>query len=447
MGSGQAVHHSVKHDPIALHLTRASAVSMAVRVSGLALAFLCHLVLSRALGASQYGQYMIALGWAMVLVIPSRIGLDNSVLRYATIYREEGRSADFRGLVRFSLGAMMAVATLVVAALLLAKAAAVGPLDPIGWAVIVGLALLVPSSAILGWLSALVRTANRIFASQFYEQMLRPLLLMVAVVVVVVAGGLLNSGQAMVLTGLTVILVTAGLAIHARNIFAALPPGRASFEHRREWLAVSWPLFLMAVVQETLNQVDLILLGLLSNATQAAYFAASMRLASLVTFGLMAIGTVSGPLIASAYNRNELAELTRIARMTARFSTAFAAVIAAVLVVIGRPALALFGPGFGEAYPVLLILLAGGLFNSITGSVSYLLIMTGREKAAVLILASALMVAVFANLLLVPQLGAVGAAIASTLGLAGWNIAMAIYMRRSLGIDATAVGRARTGAG
>lgn len=200
----------------------------------------------------------------------------------------------------------------------------------------------------------------------------------------------------------------------------------------------------MAVVQELLNQVDLILLGLLSNATQAAYFAAAMRLASLVSFGLMAIGTVSGPLIASAYDRADMDGLARIAKLSARFSTLLAALIAALLVMLGKPALALFGPDFDAAYPVLLVLLVGGLANSFTGSVSYLLIMTGRERAAVGILAGALVLSVGLNLLLIPQMGSVGAAIASTLALVSWNIGMAVRMRRTLGIDATALGRART---
>lgn len=437
---------SVQKDLLALQLTRASAVSMTVRITGLAVAFLCHIVLSRALGAGQYGQYMIALGWAMVLAIPCRLGLDNSVLRFATIYREEGRAGEFRGLIRLSLGAMMLVATGIVATMLLAKMAEVRPLEPIAWTVIAGLALLIPASAILGWLSALVRTANRIVASQFYEQVLRPLVLTGAVVAAILAGWALDSGQAMLLTGVTVLIIMAGLALHARRVFAGLPRATPSFERRSEWLSVSWPLFLMAIVQELLNQVDLILLGMLSNATQAAHFAASMRLASLVTFGLMAIGTVSGPLIASAYHRNDLGELTRIAKLSARFATMFAALIAAFLYAIGKPALTLFGPGFEAAYPVLLVLLVGGLINSITGAVGYLLTMTGREKSALGSVVGALAVSVVSNLILIPRYGAMGAAIASTLGLASWNIAMTIQMRRGLGIDATALGRARIGA-
>jgi len=99
-----------RKDRLAIHLTHASAVSMGVRVAGLGLAFVSHLVLSRILGANQYGHYMIALGWGMVLVIPCRMGLDNTVLRFATIYRDEAKSGDFRGLVVFSAASISVVA-------------------------------------------------------------------------------------------------------------------------------------------------------------------------------------------------------------------------------------------------------------------------------------------------------------------------------------------------
>jgi len=429
-----------RKDRLEIHLTHASAVSVGVRVAGLGLAFVSHLVLSRILGANQYGHYMIALGWGMVLVIPCRMGLDNSVLRFATIYRDEAKSGDFRGLVVFSATSIAVVALAIVSIILLAKSAGFGPLAPVGWPLVAGLALLVPALAMLGWLSALIRTANRIFASQFYEQVLRPALLIALLGLAVVAGIGLDAGQAMILTGITVVIAMLGIGLHSWRLFADLLSTRASFDRRRDWLSVSWPLFLMAIVQELLNQVDLILLGIFSNATEAAHFAAAWRLASLVSLGLMAIGTVSGPLIASAFNRNDSRELSQIARLSARVATGFALAVATLLVIFGKRALGLFGPGFEPAYVILLVLLVGGLVNSFTGAAGYFLIMTGSERVALMILAGALLVSIAINLLLIPLLGALGAAIASTIALASWNLAMAIHIRRRLGIDVTAFG-------
>lgn len=432
-----------REDSLLAHLSLASATSMAVRVIGLGLAFLSHLILSRVLGASQYGTYVIALGWAMVLVIPARLGLDNSALRFATIYREEQQGSDFRGLVVFSLCAIGAMSLLIVSGLIAAKLAGVGPLRPIPMPLLIGLAMLIPFSAMTGWLSALIRTANRIFASQFYDQVLRPALLAVVIALFALSGSGLDAGRAMIATGLTVGIAMIGIAAHARASFRKMPAGRASFDHRHEWLSVSWVLFLMAVVQELLNQVDIILLGLVGNAIEAGHFAAAWRLASLVPFGLVAIATVSGPLIASAHNRRSLPELARVARLNARFSALFAFFMATLLAILGKLALGLFGPGFGNAYTALLILLAGGLVNSFTGSVGYLMIMTGHQRVALKILAGALALSIIINLLLIPALGAIGSAIASAAALSTWNLAMAAYVRRKIGVDATALGRPR----
>lgn len=424
------------------HLSRGSLVSMTVRVAGLGLAFLSHMLLSRMLGAGQYGSYVIALGWAMVLVIPARLGLDNSVLRFATIYREEDRAADFRGLVLFSLATIALVSLAIAIALFAAKSSGVAPLRLIDWPMLLGVATLIPCLATLGWLSALVRTANRIFASQFYDQVLRPALLILLLMALVVEGGQQSASKAMLATSAAVAAALLGIAIHSRAAFANMPAARPSLGHRSEWLAVSWVLFLMAAVQELLNQVDIILLGILGDATQAGHFAAAWRLSSLVPFGLAALSLVSGPLIASAYHRQDRGELARIARHSARLATGFGLILGALLSLFGRPLLGLFGPGFEEAYPALLILLAGGLVNCCTGVVGYFVMLTGHQRTALACLATALGMSVITNLLLIPRMGATGAAIASALALATWNLLLIAYVRRRLGIDASVMGAA-----
>lgn len=413
---------------------------MSVRVCGLGLAFLSHLVLSRTLGVSQYGSYVIALGWAMVLVVPARLGLDNSALRFATIYRHDGRGGDFRGLIIFSLAMIGLVSSAIAAILLLGWQAGIKPLRQIDQLMLAAIAITIPFSALLAWLSALIRTANRIFAAQFYEQVLRPGLLIAAVALAAISGWELGASSAMLLTGLTVGLATVGIAAETKRSFRDVPAARPSFRHRKEWLSVSWILLLMSVVQELLNQIDLILLGILGDATQAAHFAAAWRLASLVRFGLVAVTTVTGPMIAAAFHRNDVIELARIARLSARVSTLFAVALALLIAVLGRPLLGTFGPGFADAYPALLIMLAGGGISSVTGSVGHLMTMTGHQRSALIIFAGAFAVSVVINVALIPALGAVGSALASSAALVAWNLAMTIYVRRKFGIDATALG-------
>lgn len=419
-------------------ILRNSLTSMSLRVFGLLLAFGSQVLLSNMLGAAQYGSYVIALGWAMVLTIPARVGLDNAALRFATIYREQEEYSKLHGLIRFSLLVMLAVSALMAALLLAAKATGLPPLRRIDSLLIAAVACLILPQAVLGWLSALVRAANRIFAAQFYEQVLRPSMLIVALCIFWMTGPL-DAGAAMLLTAAMVAIAALCVGWQAARIFRTARAEVPSYEDRRTWLSVGWVLFLMAAVQELLNQINVILLGLLANATAAAHFAAAWRLSSLVAFGLVAITTVCGPLIASAHNRDDRPELARIARLNARVSTAFALAAVFVLILVGRPALGLFGPGFSEAYPTMLILLIGGLANAFTGSAGYFLALTGHHKSALVILSGALVVNILVSFALIPGLGSTGSAIGSTSASILWNIAMVFHVRRLIGVDPTPI--------
>lgn len=421
-------------------LLRDSLLSMAVRVVGLALAFLSHLILSRTLGAREYGIYVIALSWALVLVIPARLGLDNAALRFATIYRDEERFGLLRGFMFVSVVAIVAVSVAIASAMVAARAVGVPGVAEVGWPMLAGVAALTLPLALLGWSAALMRTANRIFEAQFYEQVLRPGLLIAVIGVVAVVGVGLDAEGAMAATVASAVLALAAVGYRIGRVYAGAWKHRADYSQRRLWIGVSGIMLVQAMAQELLNQIDVLMLGALADATAAAHFSAAWRLASLVPFGLVAIVTVSGPRIASAYQRRDLAEMVRIAKVNARFSLAFAILVAAVIAVIGRVVLGAFGPGFDQAYPPLLVLLLGGLVNAFTGSVGYYLLMTGRQQAALTITCIALAVSASANLLLIPRFGVLGAAIASSLCVATWNLLMLAYVRRKLGIDASAIG-------
>ncbi|HEX8840544.1 MAG TPA: polysaccharide biosynthesis C-terminal domain-containing protein, partial [Sphingomicrobium sp.] len=55
------------------------------------------------------------------------------------------------------------------------------------------------------------------------------------------------------------------------------------------------------------------------------------------------------------------------------------------------------------------------------------------------IFAGALLIAIALNVILIPHLGAVGAAVASTSATIAWNLALLVYVRRTIGIDASAL--------
>lgn len=413
----------------------AAATSMAVRIAGMALSYLASVLMSRLLGVAQFGQYAIALSWSLVLVLPAKAGFDTSALRYSTIYLQSDDLPALRGFLRF--GSLIIVLLAVIIGSILV---AIGSrLMPVSLGVRLWSALLILPLALLAFYSVVMRTAHRIVASQLYEQVVRPAFIIVAILATVLAGARLSVEAAMGLTAAGACVALLGIAVRVRATLRAMFDHKPSFDPWREWLAVSAPMLMLGVAQELLNQVDIILLGQLSTDRQAAFFAASWRIASLVPFGLVGLATMAGPLIAAAYHRRDVASLHRVAAIIARTGFAFALVLAAALFLFGKWLLGMFGPNFVAAQPVLLVLLIGGVVNAFTGVVAYLATLTGRERVAVGILAGALILSIGLNVMLIPLLGAVGAAIASSSGTTAWNLAMLVYVRRSLGIDASAL--------
>jgi O-antigen/teichoic acid export membrane protein len=424
-----------KTDPLLDFLVRGSFASFTTRVVGVALSYVSAILLSRTLGVGGYGIYSIALAWALVLVLPSRAGLDYAALRFATNYLEDRDFGRLRGFFRFSAFVIFCVSLVAGGVVYLVTSMRLTSIAP---AVAPGAALVIFPIAALGLVGALLRTARRIAAAQFYEQILRPALLIGALGAAFAAGLRVSPANAMMLTAVSAFAALAFGIAHVVRAIGELR-GTGDYGPRRSWLALSFPLLLTGVVQELLNQLDIIMLGYLQTPAAAGLYSASWRLASLITFGLSALSISSGPLVASAHSRGDVLELARVARITARFGFLAGIALAVPLLLAGSSVLALFGPEFRAAYPALVILVAGGVINAFTGVVAYFLTLTGRQIQALWIFTGALAISFALNLLLIPSFSIIGAAIASIGATLFWNVAMLLYVRRTMGIDASAL--------
>ena len=113
------------------------------------------------------------------------------------------------------------------------------------------------------------------------------------------------------------------------------------------------------------------------------------------------------------------------------------AVTPVTLVLLAAPGfiLQLFDAQFAEGAWLLRILALGQLVNVATGSVGYLLMMTGHEKLMRNNIAVWAVVNLAGNLVLVPRYGTVGAAVSTAFCLAFMNIVSYVLVRQKLKID------------
>jgi O-antigen/teichoic acid export membrane protein len=166
------------------------------------------------------------------------------------------------------------------------------------------------------------------------------------------------------------------------------------------------------------NQIDRFFVGIFLPNASVGIYQAMAQVSILFAMILGAFNAIFAPMIADFYHQGQMSRLERMYRITTKWALYLS--IPVFLVILLQPS-ELMGILFGELYTEdtipLIILSLGQLFNVATGSVGFLLIMTGRQNHWLLL--SIMMVALSGvlSILLIPAYGLIGASLATTVSL------------------------------
>ncbi|HYN89765.1 MAG TPA: oligosaccharide flippase family protein [Ardenticatenaceae bacterium] len=188
-----------------------------------------------------------------------------------------------------------------------------------------------------------------------------------------------------------------------------------AFPIRRLW-GYAVPLFLSAVSLRLYNRLDVLALQALGGSVrEAGIYSAAQNIALFP--GLVSLSFA--PLLTAALSRLLQGGETQAARQMGR--NAFRIVIALIpfagLIAGAAPGLALvaFGHEFRDAGPLMALLIFGALALLVNSVASAMLVAAGRPRLTLVITLPLLPLALAGNVLLIPVLAALGAAIATTL--------------------------------
>jgi O-antigen/teichoic acid export membrane protein len=426
-------------------LKRGAFGAFVVQIAGAGLGLAAHFLVARLTGQAEYGIYALALSWISVLAVVAQLGQDVSVVRFLPSYclREEwGKARGLRrgvGALVFCAGTLIAVAGCLVVYTQSQK-------HDIAWSRTFYIAFaMLPVLTQLQQSSALHRAFKRAVSSGIYTSIARPVVLIALLAALVwIVHVQINSTVAMAASALAAL---AALGISAWHLSRAWPvPNRAvapQYELRR-WATVGAQLSLLSIVVVAGNRLDVLLLGaLMGTADVGAYYAAA-QIAGFALYGLQAANVVLAPMIAERYDAGDLAGLQIVARRAARLGFVGALTASVFFVFTGHWVLGLFGKGFESAYVPLLILLLGYCAVTALGEVGFMLSMTRYQKHATFFVLIGLVVNGLAAFLLVPHLGAVGAAIGAVLSIVTWRLLALRFVIHNLGVNPAIIGRVIT---
>jgi O-antigen/teichoic acid export membrane protein len=288
------------------------------------------------------------------------------------------------------------------------------------------IALAVPARAIGLLLRARLRTSEDVRLAVGLEQVAVPGTNLI-VVLAFLAVGTSNWLYAPVL-GQTVGQIIATV-ITAFAVMRSRDRSVARSASTLQWLSYGIPMWFEAFVVMLLAYADQLMLGRLTSVEKVGIYAPAARLAALVGIPLIALSVVLEPMMARLDGAGAREKLERLYVRVNWGTAAVGLASGAVLVMIGRPLLALFGPEYTKAFAAFAILVAGQVVSMITGSSGTLLTMVGWSKLALVNASFALALNVGLGLVLIPRYGFVGAAIGTSSALATIGVLQLLQVR------------------
>ncbi len=380
-----------------------SAIRLTANLTNLVFALATATLLLRHLGVDESGRYVTVMSLVGIAVAIVDQGLNVSASKDLSVCPREER----RVLLANIVGQRLIVAVLAVACLVAFSFAAGYPDEMVFGALLAGVGVMLVA---LGNAILLPLTVDLRNAGVAVVEVIRGFVVLVGVLLLVVAGARLDAFLAVqILVGLVVLSVVPLLVGRAGVV-------RPRFDRMRQraLLRTALPIAAALVLGQVYFRLVIVLMSLISNATEVGYFGGSLRaMEALIAIPIL-IASVALPVMVAAAQETDLSRLRYAIEGLSE-----GAVIAGMLVILvtiraADPVMrAIGGAEFEPAGNVLRIQVVALLFIALYQIWTVALVALGRQRQLIFTNALGLAaVAIFATIL-VPPLGAKGGAIAS----------------------------------
>ena len=187
-------------------------------------------------------------------------------------------------------------------------------------------------------------------------------------------------------------------------------------------LQLSWPLFGATLLNRTNTYIDTIILGGLASSEQVGYYTVSFKIAITVAVSVMAINTVFAPFIAKSFAQRDKKRLTSQFKIVTRWGLVLTLPITIILIFTAPDILMILNPTYLRGVPILRILALSQFTFALVGPTALMLTMTHYMRLNLLDLFLTLILSLLLDFFLIPQYGAIGAAVASAISLLFINL-------------------------
>ncbi len=395
---------------------------------GLLFSFITRLIIARYGLQSYYGTFSLALVVLQTAAIISSLGLSRGATRYIAFFRGSGEEAKVRTTMLTSL--RFSLLTSIVVGLVLffsADAIAQGIFNaPDLTPALKIFAIGVPFTTLIGVLDSFFRGYDRVMPGVLFQTIILNIINLIILVIVTSAG---LPFTAVFYAYLAAVIITSVFMVI--YTFKRLP-GRISLTHvkesppiTRELFIFSLPLLGSIIISTLLLNVNTIMIGYFKTMDMVGLYNAAYPLASFISMPLSALLLIYTPIATGQYSQKKMTELRRNFIVITKWLVAISLPIFLVIALFPEAILHLtFGQGYltADTVRVMRILSIGFIINNLLGPNGATLIAIGRPQFILWATTATAIINFILNMVLIPPMGIVGAAIASMIAITVINL-------------------------
>lgn len=208
----------------------------------------------------------------------------------------------------------------------------------------------------------------------------------------------------------------------------ATPQGKKHSYVSKDDVLYSIKLMLTKFLYQGVEKLDLIMVGVFLSASFVAEYAVAAKLALIILLGNKLLIPLLAPRLKYALSNKEFPSVKKEYNYNKYFSTTIGVFILAIYLVFGKQILEIFGD-YKASYPVLLVLGLAFLNQNAFGPNGRLLMLQGYASFTLFSTVICLALICMLNIVLIPRLGVIGAALGTLISILCLNIILQLYIR------------------
>lgn len=420
----------ISRDTANKELLSESVIAFFIRSLSALVAFAVNVVIGRYLGAVESGYFFLALSLITILTTFCRMGSENIMLRYISIHYARGENNEMQSIVLLLLKRTF-LFSLVITPILVFSSHIIATLffkQPALENTLIWMGLSTPFFTGYMLLSYSFQGIKKVSHSVVMQGTLLSFLLIICTIIF---SPEYSSQLSVIYFLLSVVTFITGYIVWRK-----ITQGHAvTYTNKAEVIKESRPLWTVAILQQCIQWGGQFVAGIYVKPEHLAQLAVAQRTSMLISFVLLAVNLVSAPRFASYYHANEIEKLKRYVTNTTRLLVVISLPLVIVILLFAPQIMELFGKDFRDGSMLLRILALGQFVSMVSGSVGYLLMMSGHQKDMRNINIINGILAIILYVVLIPPYGAMGAAIATAIAVASQNLMAVRQVKKRIGIN------------